>query len=98
MADCYVYYRIDAAREAEAKRALDAMLIALQAATGITGRIYCKTHEPLLWMEVYCAVADPETLVDTLSGLAEAHGLTACIALNQRRHVEQFTPLDGLSG
>ena len=49
MADCYIYYRIDPVREAEARRALDAMLTALRAASGIVGRVYQKTHEPLLW-------------------------------------------------
>jgi len=93
MTDCYVYYRIDAAREAEARRALDAMLSALRAATGITGHVFSKTQEPLLWMEVYPAIADADALVDLLDQLAGTHGLTACLAENQRRHVEQFTPL-----
>ena len=93
MADCYVYYRIDAAREDEARRALDAMQVALQTATGIAGRVYVKTHEPLLWMEVYVDLADIDGFVDKLTALAETHGLTACLAENQRRHVEQFSPL-----
>ena len=92
MADCYIYYRIDAAHEAEARRALEAMLAALQSASGVIGKVYRKTQEPLLWMEVYSDVADADALVDTLTGLAAAHGLTACIAENQRRHVEQFSP------
>ena len=92
MPDCYIYYRIDAAREAEAQRALEAMLAALQSASGVVGKAYRKTHEPLLWMEVYSNVADADGLVDILTGLAAAHGLTACIAENQRRHVEQFSP------
>ena len=92
MTDCYVYYRIDAAHEAEARRALEAMLVALRAA-GVIGKVYRKTHEPLLWMEVYSDVADADRLVDTLTGLAETHGLTACLAENQRRHVEIFSPL-----
>jgi hypothetical protein len=93
VADCYVYYRIDPAREDEARRALDALLAALQASSGIAGQVYRKTHEPLLWMEVYSGVDDPDALIDTLTRLAEIHGLTACIAENQRRHVEQFSPL-----
>ena len=93
MADCYIYYRIAAAREAEALRALDAMLAALRSASGVTGRIYRKTHEPLLWMEVYTDVDDVDRLADTLAELAAVHGLTACIAENERRHIEQFSPL-----
>ena len=93
MADCYVYYRIAATREAEALRALDAMQAALRAVSGVTGRIYRKTQEPLLWMEVYNDVDDPDRLAATLAELAAVHGLTACIAENERRHVEQFSPL-----
>ena len=96
MSDCYVYYRIDAAREDEAKRALDAVQAALRMATGVTGRVFCKTHEPLLWMEVYNDIGEAhaaDALVAALAGLAETHGLTACLADSQRRHVELFSPL-----
>ena len=93
MSDCYIYYRIAAEREQPARTALRTMLAELEASTQIVGRAYSKTHEPLLWMEVYTAVADPDALVDLLTGLAERHGLTACLADNQRRHTEYFLPL-----
>lgn len=64
------------------------MLAELAAGAGIAGRAYRKTGEPLLWMEVYTAIADPDALVDRLDRLAARHGLDACLAENQRRHVE----------
>ena len=93
MSDCYVYYRVAAEHEPAARRALAAMLAELEA-SGIAGRAYVKALEPLLWMEVYAAVADPDALVDLLDELAGRHGLTSCLAENQRRHVEHFAPLD----
>ena len=94
MADCYIYYRIAAEREQRARDALRAMLAELQASTQIAGRVYSKAQEPLLWMEVYIEIPDADALVDLLTGLAERHGLTACLADNQRRHAEYFLPLD----
>jgi hypothetical protein len=94
LSDCYIYYRVAAEHEHAARRALPAMLAELETSARIVGRAYCKAHEPLLWMEVYTAVADPDALVDLLARLAERHGLVACLAQNQRRHVEHFLPLD----
>ncbi|MEP7083474.1 MAG: DUF4936 family protein [Betaproteobacteria bacterium] len=94
MADCYIYYRIDSERERPARDALKRMLAELQTSTQLVGHAYSKIHEPLLWMEVYPGIPDAEALVDLLTGLAERHGLTACLADNQRRHAEFFIPLD----
>ena len=49
-----------------------AMLAELEA-SGIAGRAYVKALEPLLWMEVYAAVADPGALVELLE-LESPHG------------------------
>jgi len=94
VADCYVYYRVAAEHETAARLALRAMLAELEAGMHVTGRAYCKTGEPLLWMEVYANVADADALVDRLTGLAERHGLTSCLAEHQSRHAENFLPLD----
>ncbi len=94
MADCYIYYRIAAEREEPARHALIGMLAELEASTQIAGRVYRKAQEPLLWMEVYSGIPDADALVDLLTGLAERHGLTRCLADNQRRHAEYFLPLD----
>ena len=94
MSDCYIYYRVAAEHEPAARRALQAMLAELEASAGIVGHAYSKSLEPLLWMEVYTAVADRDALVEVLTGLATRHGLIACLAENQRRHIEHFLPLN----
>ena len=92
MTDCYVYYRVDPAREAAAHTALTALLAELAATHGIRGHAFRKVGEPLLWMEVYAGLADPDVVMDRVDALARQHGLAACLAENQRRHVEQFKP------
>ena len=92
-ADCYVYYRVDSSREDPARAALAALLAELEATTGVRGAAFCKTNEPLLWMEVYAGLADAESVMDAVDRLAAKHGLTGCLAEHERRHVEQFSPM-----
>jgi aldehyde:ferredoxin oxidoreductase len=94
VSDCYIYYRVAAEHEHAARLALHAMLAELEVGIGVVGHAYRKASEPLLWMEVYTVVADPEALVGLLNRLAERHGLIHCLAENQRRHVEHFLPFD----
>ena len=93
MSDCYVYYRIDEAHAGPARTALAAVLRDVAAEMAIDGRAYCKSTEPLLWMEVYRDVGDIDALTGRLAELSRAHGLDQCLADNQRRHVEHFVPL-----
>ena len=94
MSDCYIYYRVALDHEPAARVALHTMLDEVAATAGIRGQAHCKTHEPLLWMEVYPDVGDAEAFVSLLTGLSARHGLDACLEDNQRRHVELFIPLD----
>ena len=94
MSDCYIYYRVARDCEPAARRAVHAMLAEVEATTGISGRAWCKPHEPLLWMEVYPGVTDAEAFVSLLTELSTRHGLDACLEHNQRRHTELFVPLN----
>jgi hypothetical protein len=95
MANCYVYYRVAPEREAAARTALRALLADVAATSGVTGRAFVKTTEPLLWMEVYEGVAEVERWMASLAALAERHGLMNCLA-DGHRHVEVFEPMTGL--
>jgi len=88
--DCYVYYRVDQTREAAARVALAALLAELDGTEGVRGTVFRKVHEPLLWMEVYAGLTDADAVMDRVDALAHKHGLVACLAGNERRHVEQF--------
>ena len=94
MSDCYVYYRVDLERDDDARRAIHALLDEVAAETGIHGVAYRKTSEPLLWMEVYPGVVDGDAFLSLLTQLSSRHGLDACLEAGQRRHVEEFVPLN----
>lgn len=94
MSDCYVYYRVAPTREPDARRAVHAMLAEVEATTGIIGQACRKPVEPLLWMEVYRDVGIGGAFVSLLTELSARHGLDACLEDNQKRHVEEFVPLD----
>ena len=70
------------------------MIKLVETKTGIRGHVHCKPLEPLLWMEVYPGVGDSEAFVSLLAELSARHGLDACLEDNQRRHVEEFVPLN----
>lgn len=94
MSDCYIYYRVALEHDADARRAIHAMLDEIEAETGIRGIAHRKTTEPLLWMEVYPGVTDSEAFLSLLTQLSSRHGLDACLEAGQRRHVEEFVPLN----
>lgn len=90
--ECYVYYRVAPAHDRAARTALATMLDEL-AADGVHGRAFVKVAEPLLWMEIYSGVTDPDRFIERLDALAERHGLLRYLADGQRRHVEQFVAM-----
>ena len=94
MSDCYVYYRVALERDEDARRTIHAMLDEVEVETGIRGVAYRKTTEPLLWMEVYPGVTDSEAFLSLLAQVSSRHGLDACLEASQRRHVEEFVPLN----
>ena len=87
---CYIYYRIATPHAVAARAALLATLHALEARCGIVGRLFEGESEPLLWMEVYENVDDPERFETTLNGLLSAHGFAAFLAPGSERRVERF--------
>ena len=94
MSDCYVYYRVASERDDDARRAIHTMLDEVEVETGIRGVAYRKTSEPLLWMEVYPGVTDSKAFISLLTRLSARRGLDACLGASQRRHVEEFVPLN----
>ncbi len=73
----YVYYRIAAPHAAAARGVIEAVLRALEDRAGIVGRLLQGIDEPLLWMEVYESVRDPERFEATLADLLAARRFAA---------------------
>jgi hypothetical protein len=88
--DYFVYYRIEAGREAELLAALATMQASLHAATGIAGRVRRRLDDPSTWMESYEGVGDQYEFEIELGSHAFRHGLYELLAEGSRRHLERF--------
>jgi hypothetical protein len=91
----YVYYRV-ASDDAGARSAIGALLAAVDAETGVAGRLMARCDDPATWMEVYEPVADAAAFARRLDDLAQRHRATA-ITGDGRRHAECFAPLRPLA-
>lgn len=86
----YIYYRIAAPHAAVARGVIEAVLRALEDRLGIVGRLLQGADEPLLWMEVYENVLDPERFEAALGDLLGARRFAAFLAPGTGRRIERF--------
>lgn len=86
----YVYYRLRPECAAAARQAADALLDDMRRVAGIDGRLMIKRGEPLLWMEVYEAVADAERFLRLLAPAALRAGFDALLLEGTQRKIECF--------
>jgi len=86
----YVYYRVVADRST-AHQAVGALLEAVEAKTGIAGRLLARCDDPQTWMEVYEPVDDVARFTDALQALVSHHRVLD-IAADRVRHTECFAP------
>jgi len=89
-----VYYRV-AADDAAARDAIGTLLAAVEAATGVAGRLLARCDDPATWVEIYEPVADGAAFARRLEELAHRHRATA-ITIDGRRHAECFAPLPAM--
>lgn len=86
----YIYYRVDAGQTAACGTAVQNLLAAVRAATGIQGRVLKKRNEPLLWMEIYEHVADESGFEWALAEAVAGSGINALLQAGNARHTECF--------
>ncbi|HEY2862802.1 MAG TPA: DUF4936 family protein [Casimicrobiaceae bacterium] len=89
---CYVYYRIDPARAADARRAIAAIFASLEQRIGLGGRLLQRQDDPLLWMEVYEDIRDPVHFETALADLLAAHRFSRFLGPGSARKAERFVP------
>ena len=82
MTNYYIYYRVDPARLAGLRAAVDALFAAVERETGIRGRWMRRRDEATTYMEVYEGVADDQAFDALLEREAAKLGLA--------RKVERF--------
>ena len=88
----YVYYRLDAAQVAAARRSLMGLFADLRATTGISGRLARRQDDPATWMEVYEHVADSQAFRRLLEAKAAEYGMDHLVAAGSSRKTEIFEP------
>jgi hypothetical protein len=66
------------------------MQSALDARTGVAGRLLTKRDEPLLWMEIYEEVEDGPRFEAALETAVAEHAVEAMLQTGSRRRTECF--------
>ncbi len=86
----YVYYRIDPEKAAACAPRIRELLVAVRAATGISGRLMKKRGEPLLWMEIYEGIGDETRFEWELADIAGRLNVQDFLQPGTTRHHESF--------
>lgn len=86
----YIYYRVDPEKTAAGERRINELIEAVRKATGVSGRLMKKRHEPNLWMEIYENVADEAKFEWELAEAVEHHKIQDVLVPGTPRHVECF--------
>lgn len=76
MTNYYVYYRVDAARLGELRRAVENLFKALATETGVRGRWMHRRDDPTTFMEIYEGVKDESSFEALLEREAAKLGVT----------------------
>lgn len=87
----YIYYRVVPGNTAACAAAVRTLLDAVQARTGIHGRMLTKRNEPLLWMEIYEQVADEAQFEWELAEAVASSGIQHWLQPGSARHTECFS-------
>ncbi len=66
------------------------MQAALDARTGVAGRVLAKRDEPLLWMEIYEEVEDGPHFESALAAAVAEHRLDELLQQGSQRRTECF--------
>ena len=89
----YVYYKVGRQNEASVRAAAEALLQAVNLATGIQGRLLCRRDQPETWMEVYESVPDAAMFQTVLDAQVQTLQFAALLGPESRRITELFRPL-----
>lgn len=88
---CYVYYRLDAGRVADAEAAVRAAMRELAQHWHVEARLAKKVGEPLLWMEIYEGIVDePGPFIAALKAKFDCEKMRTLLAMGETRHLECF--------
>jgi len=96
MRELYIYYRVDDAHIAAARRAVEAMHDRLrQAYPGLVARLLTRAGDgsaPQTWMETYALSGSADGVVAEVEALIAAQAASWSHLVAGSRHVEAFRP------
>lgn len=88
MFNVYVYYRLNPRHADEAETPIRALMVSLACRCGVTARLLKKRAEPLLWMETYEGVTDPDAFNRELARAMDEYDVG--VFIDGERHLECF--------
>ena len=87
----YIYYRVDPDDTHALETLVASMQARLKCQTGVTGRTLKKRDDPLLWMEIYENVENPEFFEKTLMREVDKFEIDIFLAPGASRKIECFS-------
>lgn len=91
MYDVYVYYHVNPRHADEAETPIRALMARIRCRTGVTAQLQQKFREPLLWMESYTGVIDPDAFTVELARTVAEYDVD--VFIDGERHMECFAPI-----
>lgn len=88
MFNVYVYYRLDPHRVNDAETQIRALMASMCCRCAVTALLLKKRGEPLLWMESYTGVEDPDAFGRELARAVDEHNVG--VFTDAERHLECF--------
>lgn len=88
MFNVYVYYRLDPHHVDAAETQIRALMASVSCRCAVTAQLQKKRGEPLLWMESYAGVKDPDVLGRELARAVAEYDVG--VFIDGERHLECF--------
>ena len=89
----YIYYRIAPAHAADARTALEGVMLALERRFAVSGRLLRAQNDADLWMEVYESVGDPVSFEAAMNKLLAETRFASWLAPGSARRTERFVAM-----
>ena len=86
----YIYYKVTPDNQGQIRLAAQSLQQAINAATGINGRLLCRRDKPDTWMEVYEGVPDADAFIALLDREAARLQFAELLGAGSRRMTELF--------
>jgi len=88
MFNVYVYYRLDPRHADDAETQIRALMASVCCRCAVTTQLQKKRGEPMLWMESYAGITDPDAFSRELTRAVDEFDVN--VFIDGERHLECF--------